>query len=100
MNPGKRLFACLIIIMLVCGMVTVSSAEAATLGVYLCGIRTAEDGTTVTVRLDGQFRVLQNGREAGVIDAGRTTVTLPETEQLTATRLKVTDLLISSGPNM
>ena len=82
MNPGKRLFACLIIIMLVCGMVTVSSAEAATLGVYLCGIRTAEDGTTVTVRLDGQFRVLQNGREAGVIDAGRTTVTLPETERV------------------
>ena len=79
MNLGKRLIACLLIMMLACGMITVSSAEVATLGIYFSGVRTAADGTKVTVRLDGQFRVLQNGREAGVIDAGKTTVTLPET---------------------
>ena len=65
--------------MLVCGMITVSSAAVATLGIYFCGVRNAADGTKVTVRLAGQFRVLQNGREAGTIDAGKTTVTLPET---------------------
>ena len=79
MNLGKRLIACLLVMMLVCGMITVSSAAVATLGIYFCGVRTATDGTKVTVRLAGQFRVLQNGREAGTIDAGKTTVTLPET---------------------
>ena len=79
MNLGKRLIACLLVMMLVCGMITVSSAAVATLGIYFCGVRTAADGTKVTVRLAGQFRVLQNGREAGTIDAGKTTVTLPET---------------------
>ena len=82
MNLGKQLIACLLIMMLVCGMITVSSATVATLGIYFCGMRTAEDGTTATIRLAGQFRVLQNGREAGVIDAGKTTVTLPGTERI------------------
>ena len=82
MNIKQRLFACALVMILVCGVITFSSAEPATLGVYFCGIRTAEDGTKVTVRLDGKFRVLQNGREAGIIDAGKTTVTLPETERV------------------
>ena len=82
MNQGKRLIACLLTMMLICGLITVSSAEVATLGIYFCGVRTAEDGTQVTVRLDGQFRVLHNGTEAGVITAGKTTVTLPDTERI------------------
>ena len=82
MNLGKRLIACLLIMMLACGMISVSSAAVATLGIYLCGVRTAADGTKETVRLDGRFRVMQDGREAGEIDAGRTTVTLPDTERV------------------
>ena len=81
-NQGKRLIACVLVIILICGIMTVSSAEPATLGVYLSGVRTAKDGTKTTVRLDGKFRVLQNGREAGIIDAGKTTVTLPEAERV------------------
>ena len=82
MNQGKRLIACLLAFIMICGMITVSTAEVATLGIYLCGVRTAKDGTKVTVKLEGRFRVLQNGQEAGVIDAGKTTVTLPETERV------------------
>ena len=82
MNRGIRLIACLLIMTLVCGMMTVSSAAVATLGIYFCGVRTAADGTKETVRLDGRFRVLQNGVEAGEIDAGKSTVTLPDTERV------------------
>ena len=82
MNQGKRLIACLLVLILACGMITVSQADVATLGVYLSGVRTAKDGTKVTEKLSGQFRVLQNGQEVGIIVAGKTTVTLPETERV------------------
>lgn len=79
MNQGKRLIAFVLAAMLLCGMAPVASADVATLGIYFCGVKTAGDGTQVTVRLSGRFRVLQNGQEAGVIDAGKTTVTLTDT---------------------
>ena len=53
-NQGKRLIACVLVIILICGIMTVSSAEPATLGVYLSGVRTAKDGTKTTVRMDGK----------------------------------------------
>ena len=82
MVKGKRLISLLLAFALVCGTVSVASADVATLGIYFCGIRTAADGTKTTVRLDGQFRVFQNGREAGTIEAGKSVVTLPETERV------------------
>ena len=82
MNREKRLIAFLLAITLLCGMISVSSAEVTTLGICFSGVKTAEDGTSFTVRLSGRFRVLHNGQEAGVIDAGKTTVTLPDAERI------------------
>ena len=78
MTKKTRLISLLLILCLVCGMVLLASADVATLGVYLCGIRTAADGTKNTIRLEGQFRVLQNGEEIGIIEAGKSTVTLTD----------------------
>ena len=58
--------------------VTAAKAEVMTLGVWLRGLITAEDGTTAQVPVEGAFRVLQGGLERGVIQAGADSVTLTE----------------------
>ena len=55
-----------------------AKAEVMTLGVWLRGIVTAEDGTESRVPLEGSFQVLQGGLDRGKIDAGKTSVTLTE----------------------
>jgi len=82
MIKTSRCIALLLILTLLCGMITVVHADVVTLGIYFCGRRTAEDGTEQIVRLDGRFRVTQNGQEAGTIDAGKTTLTLPGTDRI------------------
>ena len=82
MNQGKRLIAYVLTVMLLTGMISAASADVVTLGIYFCGVKTAEDGTQETIRLQGKFRVLQNGQEAGIIEAGKTTVTLPGTDRI------------------
>lgn len=82
MKITSRLMALLLAVAMLCGMITVAAAEVATLGVYFCGKRTAEDGSESVIRLSGQFRVTRNGEEVGVIDAGKTTVTLSGTDRV------------------
>ena len=53
-----------------------AAAEPMTLGVWVRGIRTLEDGSTVQASVEGSFRVLQGGLEAGIIQAGGKPVTL------------------------
>lgn len=82
MKKFHRLVSLLLVLLLVLGMIPSAGADVVTLGVYLCGKRQAENGAEITVRLDGKFRVLLNGEDAGIIDAGKTTVTLSSTERI------------------
>lgn len=78
----RRILLGLAALLLLCALIPAACAEVSTLGVYLTGVRTAEDGSTVTERLEGSFRVLQNGVDIGTVDAGKTTVTLTDTERV------------------
>ena len=82
MKKLNRLTALFLVLFLVLGLIPAAGADVVTLGVYLSGRKQAENGTEVNVRLDGKFRVLLNGEDAGVIEAGKTTVTLPSTERI------------------
>lgn len=82
MMKASRFTALILVVTILCGMVTFASADVVTLGIYFCGKRTAEDGTESVVRLEGSFSVTQNGEEAGIIQAGKTTVTLPGTGRI------------------
>ena len=72
----------MLILVLLCGLAAAARADVATLGIYFCGKRVAEDGTETIVRLDGKFSVTQNGEEIGTIQAGKETITLPGTERI------------------
>ena len=82
MTKKSRLISLFLILALLCGTIISASADVATIGIWFCGRKTAEDGTETIIRLDGRFRVTQNGIEAGTIDAGKTTLTLPGTERI------------------
>ena len=82
MRRWTRWIWMLLAALLAVGIVLPASAEVMTLGVWLRGIRTAEDGTAVQVPLEGSFRVTQGGLEAGVIQAGVNTVTLNRDQQI------------------
>ena len=58
-------------------------AEVTTLGVCFLGIVPREDGTEAQVTLSGSFRVMQGGLDRGVIQAGKTTVTVSGTDPVT-----------------
>ena len=78
MRGWNRLIWLLLALTLAAGFVSPASAEVMTLGVWLRGIRTMEDGSTVQVPLEGSFRVRQGGLEIGTIRAGEGAVTLTE----------------------
>ena len=82
MLKTNRCVALLLVLAMLCGMITTACADVVTLGIYFCGRRTAEDGSEVIVRLEGRFRVMQNGEEAGTIEAGKETLTLNGTERI------------------
>ena len=82
MLKTNRCFALLLVLALLCGMIPAAQADVVTLGIYFCGRKTSEDGTEKIVRLEGTFRVLQNGDEIGTIEAGKETLTLPDTERI------------------
>lgn len=67
-----------LLLLLVCFCFCSAGAEVASLSVYLTGIKTAGDGSPVTVPLTGSFRVLQNGEEIGTIDAGTDSILLTD----------------------
>ena len=82
MTKANRGIALFLVLALLCGMMTTAVADVVTIGIYFCGIKTAEDGSKMTVRLNGRFRVMQNGEDAGIIEAGKTTLTLSGTERI------------------
>ena len=82
MIKANRCIALFLVLSLLCGMITAACADVVTLGIYFCGRKTAEDGTETIVRLEGRFRVTQNGEEVGIIDAGKNTLTLNGTERI------------------
>ena len=83
MKKASRFIALILMIALLSGItVQTASADVFSLGIYFCGRRTAEDGTEQIVRLEGRFRVLQNGEEAGIITAGKDVLTLNGTERI------------------
>ena len=82
MKKAGRFIALLLAFALVCGTVQTACADVVTLGIYFCGRKTAEDGSQRTVRLEGRFRVTQNGEEIGTISAGKDTLTLNSTERI------------------
>ena len=73
---GRTRLIWLLALLLAACVVLSASAEVMSLGVWLRGIRTLEDGSTVQVPLTGSFRVLQGGMEKGIIQAGENAVTL------------------------
>ncbi len=81
MKGRTRWLWILLALALVLSAMASASAEVMTLGVWLRGIRPAEDGTTVQVPLEGSFRVTQGGLEAGIIEAGVNTVALSREQQ-------------------
>ena len=81
MIKANRCIALVLILAMLCGMAVTAEADVATLGIYFCGRRTAEDGSEVIVRLQGRFRVTQNGEEVGTINAGKDTLTLNSTDK-------------------
>jgi hypothetical protein len=82
MLKSNRCIALLLVLVLMCGMIPAAQADVVTLGIYFCGRKVSADGTENIVRLDGTFRVMQNGEEIGTIEAGKETLTLPDTERI------------------
>ena len=81
MTKACRCIALILILVLLCGLIQTAGADVASLGIYFCGRKTAEDGTQQIVKLEGRFRVTQNGEEVGVIQAGKDVLTLNGTDQ-------------------
>ena len=82
MMKASRRIALILILALFCGMIRTVSAEVVSLGIYFCGRKTAEDGSQQIVKLEGRFRVTQNGEEAGIISAGKDILTLNSTDRI------------------
>lgn len=77
-----RCIALILVTVMLCGMIQTAGADVVSLGIYFCGRRTAADGSQQIVKLEGRFRVTQNGEEAGIITAGKDILTLGSTERI------------------
>lgn len=72
-----RFVSLLLSVILLCGLLEVArGGELTTLGVYFCGLVQREDGTSERVKLEGKFRIIQNGIEIGTVQAGEESVLL------------------------
>ncbi len=81
MSKATR-FVALVLCVLLLGGMTAAHAEMVTVGITLTGLIADGDGSTRSVVPEGEFRVFQNGEEAGVIAAGRETLTLNSRERI------------------
>ena len=81
MSKAKR-FLALVLCVLLAGGMTAAHAEMVTVGITLTGLIPNGDGTFRSVTPEGEFRIFQNGEEAGVIAAGRQTLTLNNRERI------------------
>ena len=81
MSKAMR-FGALVLCILLLGGMTAAHAEMVTVGITLTGLIPDGNGSTRSVVPEGEFRVFQNGEEAGVIAAGRDTLTLNSRERI------------------
>ena len=69
---------------ILCGMPEVAhGGELTTLGVYFCGLVQRDDGSNERVKLEGKFRIIQNGEEIGNVQAGEESVLLTSQDPVT-----------------
>lgn len=83
MKKLKSFPALILALIMMAGVCPAAQAEVMTLGVYFCGQLPRADGNMEIVRLEGSFRVLQNGLEIGRIDAGGETLMVTGNEKVT-----------------
>ena len=81
MSKAMR-FGALVLCILLLGGMTAAHAEMVTVGITLTGLIPDGNGSTRSVVPEGECRVFQNGEEAGVIAAGRDTLTLNSRERI------------------
>ena len=82
MKSKAMRFLTLLLCILLAGGLTAAHAELVTVGILLTGTIPEADGSVRTVTPEGRFRIYQNGEEAGVIAAGRETLTLNSLERI------------------
>lgn len=82
MKSKAMRFLTLLLCVLLAGGLTAAHAELVTVGILLTGTIPEADGSVRTVTPEGRFRIYQNGEEAGVIAAGRETLTLNSLERI------------------
>ena len=82
MKRTVRLLSLLLILTLALGGWTAARADVVSVGVYLTGMIPAEDGTQTAVKLEGRFRIYQDGVEIGTVKAGGETLTLDSTDRI------------------
>ena len=82
MKKTVRLLSLLLILLLALGGWTAAHADVVSVGVYLTGMLPAEDGTQTAVKLEGRFRIYQDGVEIGTVKAGVETLTLDSTDRI------------------
>ena len=97
MKKLRSVPALILALMLLAGVCPAAQAEVMTLGVYFCGQVPQADGSVATVRLEGSFRILQNGLEIGQIEAGGATILVSGNEPVTLEPLPET---ISTGKRL
>ena len=78
----SRCIALILILTILCGTIQTAGADVVSLGIYFCGKKTAQNGTEQIIKLEGRFRVTQNGEEVGIIQAGQDILTLNGTERI------------------
>ena len=81
MSKTARFLALVLCVLLLGGM-TAAHAEMVTVGITLTGLIPDGNGSFRSVKPEGEFRVFQNGEEAGVIAAGRETLTVNSRERI------------------
>ena len=82
MINAKRFTAIILCLLMILSAAVPASADVVTVGVYFSGIKDPSQGSSSAVKLEGSFRVRQNGEEAGVIRAGKDTITLTGTGEV------------------
>lgn len=84
MMKRYRVLALLLSMIMLCGLFAPAyGGELATLGVYFFGLQDREDGTQERVKLEGKFRIIQNGEEIMNIQAGEESALLTSSDPVT-----------------
>ena len=84
MNGYRKWTAMLLCTLLLCCIILPVGvrAEVVTISVYFSGMIETATGEPTYTQLEGSFRVYQNGREVGTLQAGKNTLTLNSIERI------------------